>query len=590
MGFAGKLADKLTDFRKKTVRKLSVLFSESITLHTANRIREAFCALSLNVCGMFFLTFGIYSVAASILLHFFESSFAGNVSVFSGAVMIVSSIPMLFSKDNISNALYYSRVGYAICDAIDVRMVTLRRKNNTGHLNQGFALGVVAGTLAIALSVKTILMVILLVTVCTVSFALPATGIVFVAIALPFFSDGVFTAVCLFTLLAYFIKTIRGKRSNSLLHLPGILFTVFSLYMTFRTVLGPASLSFDAWKFVIFLIPYFLCSHILKNFNDAVKVPIIISLSCAAAAILYCLAYGIDVLTEVLLPSSGINGGILFGDIRSLPVFSAGTASLMITAAIPVSAVTALRSDHRLPRAVLWLCALADFLYLLLCGSLSLMCIAALVLTVAVLIYGRKWGYFSLIAIYVAAAAFVFAGGVTDTVTDYFSDTAVGIFDRASHFLRTFFSLPTDQILFGSGDVRLLQGANFYSRFLLSYGAMGLALLFAFIIAVSILSISAFIKTSGTDKKQDLFDRFGAVRSSADTRLGIAVPLAGAFTILLGGLFTNVFGNTSVYITMFMYFGIWFAYTRTAQKEITKAISACSFSSNATAAEIQIKL
>lgn len=582
-----KTASRFSSYSNRFIRRTSRLFSESFTLKTAGKVMDAFLTSSLNVCGVFFLTFGLYSVAASLLLHYFNSSFAGNVSIFAGAVMALASIPMLFSKDNISTSLYHSLAGSVLCEAVNVRMVTLRRNEITGHRNQGFALGVIAGTLSIALSTKTMLMIILMLFVCGASFALPAVGIVFLTSAFPYFSGRVFVTVTLITLMAYTVKVLRGKRSISF-HVSGAVFLIFTAFAAIRTALGPAAADFGAWEYVILLFPYFLAALILKNFRDAVRAPAIISLSCALVSLLYCIFYGVLILTEYVLPGTGLDGAYLFNTLTSLSIFADGAAPLIIASAIPMSVGIALRSDHRLPRIILWASAAIDCAFLALSGSSRLLSVAAAAVFLTVIVCGSKWGFAALGAIIAAAAAFIFVGGFQNDVISYYGRAFSGIIGKSREFFDTVISLPAKDMLFGSGDAAGAAGANFFSRMILSFGVVGFILFCLFFAAVAVITVVFFITSAKAEKKRDVFERFAAVSSSSDTRLGVTVPLSGALVIIAGGLFTDVFGNASLYMLLWTYFGIWFAYRRSAQKEISKALDADSGQHSGQSAEIKL--
>ncbi|MDD6095446.1 MAG: hypothetical protein PUC29_06870 [Clostridia bacterium] len=537
---------------------------------------------------MFFLTYGIYSVVSSVLLHVFRSSFAGNVSLSAGVVMTVASLPMLFSRDNITEALYSSRTGSSLCECIGVRMVTLVQKQRTGHMNQGFAMGVVAGTVSIALSTRSILSAMLVVTVCCVTFALPSAGIMFCAAAFLFSEDRLMVIVCLCTMLAYLIKLMRGKRSAAF-HVSGVIFLIFTVIVGVRVLFSRDALDASCWKYVIFLASYFLFCFILRNCRSSVRAMIIMSLSCGALSVLYCLGYGVDVICSLILPDKSIDGGFILNTVLSLRIFSGGAASVAVGTLIPLTVGMALRSDHGVPRVLLWFCFITDVTFLAVTDSASVLVLALAATFILLLIYGKKWVYISLAAAVPAALAGAMFTGVgkalTASVYERLSDTLSGY----GSFLGSLPELSASRLIFGVGSVFTDGNENFYSHLIMSFGIIAFLFFLAFIAVTLGFSIRFIIKTVGIDKNRDAFDRFDSVKSAADTRLGCISPLLSALVLLIFGLFYDLFDCGVLFMLLWALFGICSSYRRNALKEMDKAQSAESYTASRRNAEIMIR-
>ncbi len=588
MSFISEISKKAASVRKRTVRNTSRLFADSLTLSTADRIRRSFLTLSLNVCGMFFLTFGIYTSASAMLLHFMRSSFAGNVSLFSGIVMALASVPVLFSKDNVSTALSCSHAGNALCECIGVRMVSFVHRKKTGHLNQGFALGVIAGTASMILSTWTVLLVILMITVCCTVFALPCAGVMFFAAALPFFPDPILGAVCIVTALSFLIKILRGKRSVRI-HAPEAAFLLFTLCVIIIIVTGPEILNVSAWKFIVFLWPYLLSSLVLRNCRNSVHAMLILVGSCGLLSLVFCLGYGTDALTGVLLPDSGIYGGFIMDAILKLRVFSTGYATVLACAAIPLSVGAALRSDHSVPGIVLWFCAAADAVFLTLTESLEMLFLAFVVTFILLMVYGKKWVYICSCAALPMIGLVLYLTGSWRIVVSFFSgivSTATADFGR---YIGSLSELSAGQFILGT-HVLNGDGGNFYTHIISSFGIIGFVLFAAFLVITLAAGVSFLIKTIRIGKNSEIFKRFGSVRSAADTRLGCFTPVSSAFIILAAGIFKDLFESGALYMMLWLLLGISAAYRRSAGKEIEKAENAENCNKSRHCAETTIRL
>lgn len=573
--------------KTKAVRRTSRLFAQSITLSVADKIRSGFLTLSLNVCGMFFLTYGIYTVISAVLLHYFASSFAGNISLFSGVAMAACAVPMLFSKDNITGALASSNIGRDLCKYIGVRMVSMVQEKKTGHLNQGFALGVVAGTLSIVLSTEGVLWAMLISLVCAVCFALPATGVMFCAAVLPFSHDRLLALVSIVTVLAFFVKLLRGKRTVTF-HISGTVFCIFHLMFTLHILFGKDCTVLTSWKYVIFVSSYFLFCFILNSCRSCVRTMIVASVACGALSAAYCVGYGTFALLSELPSGFSVDASYILDFVTELHLFSDGSAHVLICAAVPLTVGMALRRDHRVPRWLLWFSAIADIAFLLLTDSVAYLAFSVFALIVLLLIYGKKYVYFALgaLSIFSAVASFAFP-----SVGNVLSALPHAVFEYTAGTHRFFASLSDlsgGELILGS-SLFAGSGENFYSHMIISFGLIVFLCFIAFLATTLFLSVRFLIKTVGIDKKRDTFNRFDSVRCAADTRLGCIAPLLSATVLLVCGSTTDLFSCGVLFMLLWMLLGICASYRRNALKEMAKAEAAESFTATRRSAEAMIR-
>ena len=467
-------------------------------------------------------------------------------------------------------------------------MVSFARRERTGHLNQGFALGVIAGTASMILSTGTVLLVILMIAVCCTVFALPCAGIMFCAAALPFFPDPILGAVCIVTALSFFIKLLRGKRSVSV-HAPGIAFLLFFLCVIIKIIAGPEILNVSVWKFVILLLPYILSSLALRNCRDSVNAMLVLSVSCGLLSLVFCLGYGTEMLSGILFPDSGIYGGFITDMLAKLRVFSTGSVTVLACAAIPLSVGTALRSDHSVPGIILLFCAAADTVFLALAGSLEMIFLAFAVSFILLMVYGKKWVYICAGAALPLIGIALYLTGAWRTVVSFFGNIISSAAADSERYIGSLPDLSTGQLILGT---RVLNGdgGNFYTHIISSFGIIGFVFFAAFLVITLTAAVRFLIKTIRIDKNTDTFNRFGSVRSAADTRLGCFTPISSALVLLAAGIFKDLFQNGALYMMLWLLLGICAAYMRSAGKEIGKAESAESYNESRHCAETTIKM
>ncbi len=578
----------IISLRKKTISRTSRLFSESITLDLTEKICRSFKSLSLNVCGTFFLTFGLFTVVSSVLMHLLNFSFASNVSLFAGIIMTAVSIPMLFSRDNISTALLSSFTGSVVCECVGVRMISLVQKQRSGHINQGFASGIIAGLISMAFSTGTVLLFILMAFMLCVILAFPTAGIMFSALVLPFFNDRILGILFAATLLSFVIKLLRGKRTASA-HITGIVFLVFSLTAVIGLIRSPEALNTSAWKFIIFLSAYFISSLILKSCRDCVMTMIVISLSFGAVSLLYCLGYGIDAFVSLVFPDTEFYGSYILDMLASLPVFVSGGAALFAAAAVPISVGMALRSDHRVPGIILWFAACADVAFLALSDFIIPLFISLTATIILLMCYGRRWIYITAAISVPALIAAAYFTGITEKIGTFIKSQIIRPFAEAITDTKALSDISSFRILFGGDSMYTEAGNNFYVHLVRSFGLISVILLSGFFIITLVLCVKLSFKTIMIDRKRDTFSRFGSVRSANDTRLGVLAPLISASVILCGGILYDLFFCGALYTLLWALLGICISYRRCALKEMSKAESAENYNESRHNAEITIK-
>lgn len=547
------------------------LFDSSLTFGICERLRRSVLRLRLRVVGVFLTTFGIYSLIASLLMHFFSSRSTGDGYIYFGICLAAVSIPLLLSGENISSALLGSVFGNTLCELLGIRRESFKEELQIGRPNIGFVAGVVFGTLTLFFSPFKLIAALLFAVAAGIILTYPEAGLIFEAAGLLIFSGKTHCAVIFVTFLSYILKLAVGKRSlrpEKTDIIPAALgFTViggalFSIY-------GPS------WaltlKYCAAASGYFLCVLLCRECRR------ITQLSVAACTVGELIA-GVYVLGDLLchiLPSGSVfDSEALLDFVMSLSAFRSGYAPVILASLLPLSTGLAIRSQSTVPRGAMIMCCCIDLCALILMGEVS--CIAAALVGVLLVLLsaGRRSIYVSLALILGAAVIFSYqrpgqllCERLWNALTE--KTAAVGgVFGGQAAADKYFFCGR------GFEAADSLTSQSFYAAFRDALGAAGyilLVLLAAFIIFEFVNTVKS---VSFNDISSDAAERFGSVRSASDTRIGASSPLGSLTALLVCGCFTDLCQSTAAFMLIWIYCGMGVSYGRSARREIDKAIGA----------------
>lgn len=233
---------------KKIFRKIRKFLSshiENCFISTqGQRTINFFASAPLSYFGNFGLFFGLYVIVVyfiRMIIPDIES--AGIDYPIIGAIIIISALPLLFSRLSLAGAVMKSSVGTLLVrDCLGVSEETLARNSSPrkGKGNIMLFFGLVAGIFAFFIHpIKIILAIIMFITLMLVAVA-PEIGVLLTVFAVPFLSlmsnPTITLCVCvMITLFFYIIKLIRGKRIFKLELIDGIVL-LFGIIIYFSSV------------------------------------------------------------------------------------------------------------------------------------------------------------------------------------------------------------------------------------------------------------------------------------------------------------------------------------------------------------------
>lgn len=272
-------------FRRNAMRRENFLtrahhaiarsFENSAVLCMSTRVTNYLLGCSLRVYGLFFTSFGIYVVLIYLIKRYALSLETASLShLLIGACILISSWPLLFSRQPVAEALLESAVMRPLLlgvAGIPREQLENRRTPGGGRNNVAFILGMLVGALTYFVPPHLMLIAFSGVVAVMVIFCFPEIGVLAMVALLPYLTilphpSIMLAAMVLMTAFCYLIKLIRGKRvfRLELLDVGVTLFMLAFLLGGLISFSGTGSLKTTA-IYVCFMLGYFLVVNLIRT-------------------------------------------------------------------------------------------------------------------------------------------------------------------------------------------------------------------------------------------------------------------------------------------------------------------------------------
>lgn len=553
------------------------LYDNGLYSHTASLVKRGFLTLSTRVMGVFLFTLGIYSFLIALLITLFTDTAADSSSLYGGAALAISSVPLLFSKGNVSTILSESRVGGFICDQLNIRRETLDTSALSGHSSIAFVLGVVAGTSTILFPLSYVLCAIAFLLIFCVILTLPEAGITFMTVLL-FITDIRIQYALLGTIAAsYIFKLIRRKRRLYLTKTDLVLgiFFISAFFGTFLSEgegVDPKSL-----RYSLLLSAYFLCVCLIRDRERLLKLLYAAIMTGGACASLYILAKALSALL-----SAGIiaRPELLFSLVCTLPIFKGGFAPLAFATLIPICAAFIIKPQSRGYRFSSCTCLVSMAGYLIISGELAFALVAIAATALFLLVTGSRWVYLAMSSTLCGAVVLIFSGSFGNRIYRYVMESLTEAFTQArdlSYISQNTFS--RDYAFCGQGFNGIGEtGSNFYVSLLSQLGVAGFVILCTFLLFILAEASVLIIRTYRATKCEEAISRFPSIGTPVEARACVLSLFCALLVCIVCATFCNFFADPALYLWFFMLCGFCAAYARGAKKEIDTAEGALNHS------------
>lgn len=296
-GFFGRIFTSYTSLRKKLsngffgtyifsngkikrfFRRIRAFLARSIescvTISLTTKIIDKLCSFPLQYYGNYGLFFGIYTVVIYYVKHFIPwLEPAPSSHLWTGIIVAISSIPLIFSRLNLSTTVKNSVFGRGIFKhAFGFSDETFDNKKSTsrGKGNLMLLLGLIFGIATLFIHPLYIIIAIFTIVMITLIAITPEIGVLLTIAVLPFlsFTETPTIWLCLMILITaffYIIKLIRGKRLFKLeaLDFTVLLFGIIILLSSLYSAGGTASV-YSATVSAVLLLGYFLLVNLMRT-------------------------------------------------------------------------------------------------------------------------------------------------------------------------------------------------------------------------------------------------------------------------------------------------------------------------------------
>lgn len=263
---------KFSNLLKKARFYVSEQFENSRILKQLIRIMHFFVHCKLKLYGCFMATFGIYIGLVWGIKEFIVSSVAADHTyLLYASILVLISLPMLFSKSSLSQALISSRFGCFLCvDFLGITRESLEKSQSKHGENYNIAilLGMLTGGLTYFVSPILILDIIFTFAVIAVILSYPETGILFAILSIPLsgiLGDDILLPLVYVFSFSYIIKLIRGKRTMKY-EITDLLTTFIGILISFGGIITISSEAYnDASNILALLFGAFVAGNLLKT-------------------------------------------------------------------------------------------------------------------------------------------------------------------------------------------------------------------------------------------------------------------------------------------------------------------------------------
>lgn len=296
-GFFGRICTSYTALRKKLsngffstyiikngkirrfFRKIREFFARNlescVTVSLTTTAIERLCSFPLQYYGNFGLFFGVYTTVIYCVRYFIPWLDAPSTShLWTGIVVAVASVPLLFSRISLANSVKNSFFGRGIFKhtlGFSDESFDNKKNNSRGRGNLMLFFGLLAGISTLVIHPLTIIGVAFAILVITLVAVTPEIGVLITIASLPFLSLTSIPTICLaamilITTFFYLIKLIRGKRIFKLeiVDFVILLFGALILLSSAYSAGGTSSVLSASITFIL-LLGYFLLVNLMRT-------------------------------------------------------------------------------------------------------------------------------------------------------------------------------------------------------------------------------------------------------------------------------------------------------------------------------------
>jgi hypothetical protein len=533
-GFWGRIASRLKADKLK--RFIASGIEKSFIVKEYRRLINFMLSASLRSYGIFFCTFGVYSVGIYLAkLYSYIATTPGETEIIVAAVLILSGIPMLFSKRSICNVLKTSRIFRVLfIEILGVNEMVLRERGKSQtYGTAAFIFGTFTGLLTAFVSPALITAVLAFALTCFAILYSPELGILLSVFLFPVISVKILALLLVVTSVCYLLKFLRAKR-NLIFKTADIFVIFFALYIIAIGLISGSGGEVRAWYLLCFISAYFLISNLIvseKLFRQALY-------SLCAGACISCLLYILRYLTS--------NSVQILSDLTFDLLASRSCFGYFLVMLLPMSVALSKVNTNRKKKGALLILSYLTATCIILTADKLIIIAAYIALSVYILLSSRNI-ITTLLSVCTITVIFDFAIPYIPFLNDIFSSgTAVFSNQNVGRVIQAYF--PTGV---GIGDRVLLVAMNKTGA---ATGNLSIGLFSRLVTEGGVFTLFVFILTLYFILQRAFYGIFKLEKTSINT---VTASFASVIIMFIAlGLYYDVWEDIRLYMLFWLICGL----------------------------------
>lgn len=519
-------------------------------------VRSFFASIvntSLRSLGVFFLAFGFYGVLMFLLTNYAIDRLpvVPLMYLYTDVAVMLLSLPLMVLRKTLYSVLTESR----ICNALLFGLLGVRREVADSTSNQkgitsstAFILGTFFGIITLVFPPVTVLSFFFTVAIGYTILISPETGVVLVALLLPFASSDFLGYLIIYILICYCVKLMRGKRTLSL-DLKDYAILLLGAVILLGGIFSIDKLSFTySVKLLAYLFAYIVIVNLVRSRRWLERLKAAFVLSVILASIVGIVSYIAIHSTHYLSEKN------FLGDEVSAFFDSSNVFALYLSVGFFFVVAELINNDNAIRKLFMLLMSVAVAVCLYLTDQPIILLMTLISAALFFLIYSNRTIYLLLLSALVLPVSRFIAPISLNAEYDRLVAIASEQISQRIPVWQTSLYMMNDYLLSGCGvgGYRTLfssyanetigfaeHSSNLYIQTVIDTGIFGLA--------VFLIVIFFYVQHSFS-----VFATVGGGKQSVFTAAGVAAVV----TLLLCGAVFHIWADTRIFLCMWLVMGI----------------------------------
>lgn len=280
-----KLSDKVFTPVKRMIARAT---ENSAILSFFKNILDSLTSSSMKSYGIFIFSSALYSAIVYIFRVFYFGSVEVKAShIITLIVMLIASVLMIASRQTLASSLLSSpTASFVLLNVVGIRREALEgRAPKRDRFDIPFIAGLIFGLASIAVRPLSIIFCMLAAVAAYLVLIKPEFGVFLIIVSLPFTPTMMLVAAVIYTLVCFYIKVARGKRSVKFDLLDAVVLVFLGLTAMGGIVSCSDTSIRPALVYCAFMLGYFLVVNLIRSREWIMRCVYGLIVSCSAVAL-----------------------------------------------------------------------------------------------------------------------------------------------------------------------------------------------------------------------------------------------------------------------------------------------------------------